>query len=294
MEKPKSPVLGEFKNLDGLVRSPNQVKSSISQRPIKTRRSLDGLSRIVPVVVITGPQAKTFLFQDLPRQNRRKKFIFFQHHKLPIFLTLGLMLASFGGGIWFMAQTSSSSAEEALPARPVVSQAVIHITEPVVLGPIETVPNEVLFNLSIEQLEGYLKEALKTPEMREAEILALRKEKLVAYLQERKSPFVNIVDTLAGLKHWKMVLAISNSESSLGKHCYTNNCSGIGVEPGHPLWREYDSTAEWAKDLDKLLEKRYKDWTLEKMNGVYNQPGSANWLLATKQILSELQERGIE
>jgi hypothetical protein len=30
------------------------------------------------------------------------------------------------------------------------------------------------------------------------------------------------------------------------------------------------------------------------MNGVYNQPGSENWLLASKQILEELQEREIE
>jgi hypothetical protein len=66
------------------------------------------------------------------------------------------------------------------------------------------------------------------------------------------------------------------------------------VEPGHPLWRSYKTKADWAKDLDKLLERRYKNWTLEKMNGVYNQPGSENWLLASKQILEELQEREIE
>ncbi|MEK7618108.1 MAG: hypothetical protein AAB410_03095 [Patescibacteria group bacterium] len=156
------------------------------------------------------------------------------------------------------------------------------------------VPNDIFFNLTLEQLEIYLAEVLKTPEMKEADRLAERKIKLKEYLRYRKSPFVEIVDTIAELKHWKLVLAVSNSESSLGKRCYNNNCSGIGVEPGHALWRDYKSKSDWAKDLDRLLEKRYKDWTLEEMNGIYNKPGSQNWLMASKQVLEELQERGIE
>ena len=155
-------------------------------------------------------------------------------------------------------------------------------------------PNDILFNLSFQQLENYLNSLVLTPEVQQAQALADRKLKLKAYLEEKRSPFVNIIDTLAELKHWQTVLAISFAESSLGKHCADNNCSGIGVEPGHPLWRSYDSTAEWAKDLDKLIDKRYKDWSLEAMNGVYNKPGSDNWLFATKQILYELQEWGIE
>jgi hypothetical protein len=156
------------------------------------------------------------------------------------------------------------------------------------------VPDTVFFSLTLDQLENFLAEHYKTEEVKQAEKLATRKEKLKLFLEEKHSPFVSIVDALAELKHWKMVLAISNSESSLGKRCYTNNCSGIGVEPGHPLWREYESTADWAKDLDSLLERRYKNWTLEKMNGTYNKPGSNNWLSASRQILEELQAKGIE
>lgn len=209
---------------------------------------------------------------------------------------LGVFVMAFAFGMYFTWHTHKSQAEpvavvttddSAVPTLPVVAGASA-------LGPINQVPNEILFNLTLDQLEDYLKEALKTPEMKAAESLAERKEKLKAYLADKNSPLINIVDTLAELKHWKLVLAISNSESSLGRRCYENNCSGIGVEPGHPLWRSYKTKADWAKDLDRLLDRRYKNWTLEKMNGVYNQPGSENWLMASKQILEEMQERGIE
>jgi hypothetical protein len=213
-------------------------------------------------------------------------------------LTFGLIMfvLAFSLGMYFTWTTDSSKAEETetivtassqVPKLPVVAGVST-------LGPINQVPNDILFNLTLDQLEDYLTEALKTPEMKEAEKLAERKAKLKTYLQTKNSPLVSIADTIAELKHWKLVLAISNSESSLGRRCYENNCSGIGVEPGHPLWRSYKTKADWAKDLDKLLERRYKNWTLEKMNGVYNQPGSENWLLASKQILEELQEREIE
>lgn len=206
-------------------------------------------------------------------------------------LSIALFL-SFCGGIAVTLNTTKTQADE--PAPQIMSQPAAIPLSPVVSGvAVANVPNEVLFNMTIEQLDIYLAEALKTPEMKEAERLAVRKGKLKEYLKEKKSPFVEIVDTLAELKHWKLVLAISNSESTLGKRCYNNNCSGIGVEPGHPLWRDYSTKAEWAKDLDRLLEKRYKDWTLEKMNGVYNKPGSNNWVLAAKQVLEDLEERKI-
>jgi hypothetical protein len=160
--------------------------------------------------------------------------------------------------------------------------------------PMSSLPNEALYSMTLEQIEYYLEEGYKTPETRAKEeqerILALRKEKLTAYLESKGSPLVAVVDTLVDLKHWRLVLAISNSESSLGKRCHSNNCSGIGVMPGHPLWQEYETKADWAKALDRLLERRYKGWTLQEMNGVYNQPGSANWLLASTKVLNDLRE----
>ncbi len=211
----------------------------------------------------------------------------------------GLLLA-FSGGIWFTLSTSPSAAENEpqvlgeQTSAPSTQSSIIPLGTGGSLGPVSLVPNDVLFNMTISQLENYLAESNKPSEDQGIKILAARKDNLKNYLDSKNSPLSAIVDTLAELKHWKLVLAISNSESSLGKRCYNNNCSGIGVEPGHPLWRNYNSKADWAKDLDRLLEKRYNNWTLEKMNGVYNYPGSKNWLMASKQILEDLQEQGIE
>lgn len=212
--------------------------------------------------------------------------------RVPVLAAVAALFLAFGGGVWATLNTSKSQADQ--PAALGSQSSLIPLAGTGTFGPIDNVPNQVLFNMTIDQLENYLADAVTNPQVKEAQILADRKAKLKEYLTEKNSPLVSIVDTIAELKHWKMVLAISNSESSLGKHCADENCSGIGIEPGNPLWRTYPSKAEWAKDLDKLLEKRYKDWTLEQMNGVYNKPGSQNWLLASKQILEDLQERGIE
>lgn len=228
------------------------------------------------------------------RAEKPKNFLAFKF--LPYFIAV-MVLMAFSAGSYLTWRTDKSAAEDSsqnqnfLAARVPLQPAALGATA---LGPISAVPEEVLFNLTLDQLENYLVESLTTPEMKEAEKLADRKFKLKIYLDEKASPLIGIADALAELKHWKMILAISNSESTLGKRCYNNNCSGIGVEPGHPYWRNYNSKAEWARDLDKLIEKKYKNWTLEQMNGVYNQPGSKNWLLAAKQILEELEERGIE
>lgn len=284
-------------NIDGIKKSYIQ-KTFLVKKPQKVLKklSMDGIGRSVNLanaktVLKKKTVVKSVVKSAKVRLNWKQSF-----KRLPVAVTGVLMFIAFSFGVWVTVQTPKSEAQskEILNQSPAAGIVPLPKETNAPLGPIASVPNDVLFNLSLEQLEAYLVSISKTPEMKEAERLADRKKKLKEYLAEKKSPFVAIVDTIAELKHWKMVLAISNSESTLGKRCHSNNCSGIGVEPGHPLWREYPSTREWAKDLDKLLERRYKDWTLEKMNGVYNQPGSSNWLLASKQILEELQERDIE
>lgn len=284
-------------NIDG-IKKPHIKKTFLVKKPQKILKklSMDGIGRSVNLakaktVLKKKTVVKSVVKSAKVRPNWKESF-----KRLPVAVTGVLMFIAFSFGVWVTVQTPKSEAQskEILSQSPVAGIVPLPKETNAPLGPIANVPNDVLFNLSLEQLEAYLVSISKTPEMKEAERLADRKKKLKEYLAEKKSPFVAIVDTIAELKHWKMVLAISNSESTLGKRCHSNNCSGIGVEPGHPLWREYPSTREWAKDLDKLLERRYKDWTLEKMNGVYNQPGSSNWLLASKQILEELQERNIE
>ncbi len=235
-----------------------------------------------PVVLLWNVLKQQFLkFSDLA----------YKQKSVPVMVAVVALLLAFGGGIWATWATNQSSADSEFPAQ---AGSVLLATEGS-LGPDNSPPNQALFNMTITQLEEYFNQlAESNKRVKYEELLAQRKVKLKAYLEDKDSPFADIVDTIAELKHWKMVLAISNSESSLGKRCYNNNCSGIGVEPGHPLWRDYSSKRDWAKDLDKLIEKRYKDWTLEEMNGVYNKPGSSNWVSASTQILEEIGERGIQ
>lgn len=208
---------------------------------------------------------------------------------------LFIICISFSAGALTMWQTGSIRAlsQDRSESSVIVPGLIPLVIDNPTLGPVSSIPNEQLFSMTLEQLEYYLEEGYKSPETKqkenEARIRTTRIEKLTKYLSAKKSPLVAIADTLADLKHWRLVLAISNSESSLGKRCSNNNCSGIGVAPGHPLWQEYNSKADWARALDRLIEKRYRGWSLEQMNGTYNQPGSENWIFAAKQILNDLQ-----
>lgn len=121
-----------------------------------------------------------------------------------------------------------------------------------------------------------------------------RKDDLRAYFESRNSSFADEETTEAFLSsnNMKLMIAISFVESTMGKKCYYNNCSGIGGYP--PNLRKYDSYVDWVKDFDALLERRYKGMAPEEMMGVYVQPGSPNWINGVKQILTELNQKGIE
>lgn len=263
--------------------------------------SVDGLRKIKKANTHIPPIGRGLVVPSSKELSRKIKIAFKMQgvKKLPIALSVFLLLIGFAFGLWSSWDAKNSEAEtQVLGAyteradQP--APTMLKVSEvPGTYESVAKIPNDVFYTFTIDQLENQIREMAKTPEMREAEILALRKEGLKKYLDERDSPFVEIVDTIAELKHWKIVLAVSNSESSLGKRCADENCSGIGVEPGHPLWRKYPSKREWAKDLDRLIEKRYKNWTLEQMNGVYNQPGSKNWVKAARQVLEDLEERGV-
>ncbi len=125
--------------------------------------------------------------------------------------------------------------------------------------------------------------------------LAVRKSKLKAYLISKHSPFADdetTLDAFVASKNMRMMVAISFVESTYGQHCYYYNCSGIGGTP--PTLRKYNNYAEWVKDFDQLLEKRYKNVPPEKFIGFYVQPGSPNWIYGVKQVLREFNEQGIE
>ena len=213
-----------------------------------------------------------------------------RQYVMPVVIVLITM--AFAGGMAVALQTPKSVAEDQTPPTPAGTAGVLLTASST--GSVD-LPNSKLYGMTLSELEVYFNdESAKSQKLSEQQKLKERADKIRSYLIGKNSPLADIADTLAGLQHWQMVLAISNSESSLGKHCYINNCSGIGVAPENPLWRNYDTTAQWAIDLDKLIDKRYKDWTLDQMNGVYVKPGSKNWVSAATQILEELQQAGIQ
>ena len=141
---------------------------------------------------------------------------------------------------------------------------------------------------------GELVEETREPVEPPVDLLAIRKEKLRAYLKTKKSPFAEdeaTLDAFVVSKNMKLMVAISFVESTFGKNCYYYNCSGIGGTP--PKLRKYNGYDEWVRDFDDLLERRYKNVPPEDFIGLYVQPGSDNWLYGVKQVLREFEEQGI-
>ena len=202
----------------------------------------------------------------------------------PVALALSLFLA-FGGGMWYEFITPKSAAVDVAP-----QVAGASVSAPIPMGNVQVsdssaaIGNDVLFNTPIEQLQDYF----AAPPAPDA--LAVRKEQLHQFLKTWNSPLEPQADVIAEQDHWKLIMAISFAESTLGKHCYMNNCSGIG---GSNI-RTYKTPEDWIVDFNNLLEKRYKDKTLEQMCGVYVQPCNPHWLVATKQVLSALDQANIE
>jgi len=113
---------------------------------------------------------------------------------------------------------------------------------------------------------------------------------LQAYLESKNSPLADYAGIIMAQQDWKTILAISNAESTLGKHCYYNNCSGIygRYDMGYAGLKRYETLGDWVVDLQTLLDKRYEGWTLDEMNGIYVVPKSSSWIRATKQVYNDL------
>lgn len=139
-----------------------------------------------------------------------------------------------------------------------------------------------------------LKEYRKVPTPEEL-LNTKRKERLTDFLRSYDSPFAQSEETIQAFldsKNMRLMLAISFVESTMGKRCYYNNCSGIGGYP--PDLRKYDNFAGWVKDFDELLEKRYKGLPIEKFMGLYVQPGSPNWINGVRKVLADLQTQQVD
>jgi len=259
-----------------------QVPASISRAGLSDIRMVRRPQKGTPVRIHIAP---TFgvAYKKVKREPRFNPFSVLRAYATPVALALSLVLA-FGGGMWYAVSTPKSAAvDEAVPQ-------VAGASTPIPMGNIQVsdsntaIGNDVLFNTPIGQLKDYF--AAPPP----PDTLAVRKEQLRQFLKTWNSPLESQADTIAEQDHWKLILAISFAESTLGKHCYMNNCSGIG---GSNI-RTYKTPEDWIVDFNNLLEKRYKDKTLEQMCGVYVQPCNPHWLVATKQVLSALDQANIE
>lgn len=129
---------------------------------------------------------------------------------------------------------------------------------------------------------------LTVEQLKNSDPLTIR---LKAYLEKHKSPLAEYAAEIPHNPQWQRALAVSWVESNFGRFCADNNCSGIGVAPGHKSWRKYTTKLDWFKDMSKLMETpRYKEkfTTFEKMRGVYVQPGSDAWVFGAKKKYAEL------
>src|SRR5207248_297345 len=112
-------------------------------------------------------------------------------NKLPVFLITLVIVLAFGGGVWAALNISHSAADsepQVLGAQTRLPSPKIHLEGPANFGPVSQIPNDVLFSMTMDQLENYLSEKLKSPELKQAEIVAQRKAELRVYLEERNSP----------------------------------------------------------------------------------------------------------
>lgn len=297
----KLPMATKTKNFDGI----KKIKTRKSKVKVKPKRALlpglilDGIKGskfkrpakkppVNAVWVKAGTKART-VAKLRPRVVR--KFHppgFFSRH-LAVIMVSGLLM-SFAFGVWYEWKTSTSSAGDTSTAAASLSAAASNpiplAAAPVGLSAESSINSDALFNTPLELLKNYF---ASPPSPDQPDALAMRKTQLHQFLKDRNSPLEPEADLIAEQDHWKLILAISFAESSLGKRCYYNNCSGIG---GSDI-KTYHSLTAWIIDFNHLLESRYKDKTLEQMCGVYVQPCNPNWLLATRQILTALDDQSI-
>lgn len=116
-------------------------------------------------------------------------------------------------------------------------------------------------------------------------------ENLRSYLQQLNSPLAEYTEEIVKQPQWQRALAISWVESNMCRRQVDNNCSGIGVAPGHKLWRKYPTKLDWFKDMTNLLEMplyKEKYTTFKQMKGVYVQPGSYRWVYGAQAKYDEL------
>lgn len=113
-------------------------------------------------------------------------------------------------------------------------------------------------------------------------------ENVSQYLESKDSPLAPDAEFVTGLKHWKLLIAISAIESQYCKRQLSYNCWGVG---GDSAYRHYSSFTEAAQDADALItrwQERGRWHTVDDMNCHYVVPCNPTWVRTVNMVLSEL------
>ncbi len=110
------------------------------------------------------------------------------------------------------------------------------------------------------------------------------------YLTKKNSPLAPYAENILQYEHWKLVLAISNGESTMCKHQRFNNCWGVG---GAWNLRRYESFIAGFSDVNRFLGEMYiakgadtPQEIVRKYVGSY----SPNWVVAVSQALTQIDQ----
>lgn len=151
---------------------------------------------------------------------------------------------------------------------------------------LESDPIRLAFEIKLENLNT-LSDSQPAREIAGTKVYVLKN-----YLESKKSPLADHVETLLLQPNWKVILSISHAESNMCKYTLGNNCWGIGGAKYH---RFYPSFAEGIVDASALIEK-YNN------NGLTNPKAmmrrwvgwnNQSWIVANNQVLAQLQALGI-
>src|SRR4051812_15121661 len=126
-------------------------------------KNIDGIQQHTQAKIATTRRTAGVVVNSYT--SKRKRDFWDNRKLLPAVVAVALGI-SFAGGMWAEHGAATSKASEVVPAGVVATMGMVPTST------LENIPAEEFYNLTIDQVEGYLQEVLKTPEAKEADMLA--------------------------------------------------------------------------------------------------------------------------
>ena len=263
-----------MKKLDGVKKVPKKVQS-VRHLEIKTKQNKQLPRRQAK------PTKKTFW--------RSVKIFTTKHQSIKI---VSAIVLTFVVTFCLSIATSSSFAHApTTQTAPEYASAITIHASPIVSNspfPVTNVPQTLSLDSQVSNSPD--KVYLPMEQIELPDPLKDRKAFLVTYLQSKHSELANHVDALSQQTQWKLILAISDAESSYCKRHLYNNCWGIG---GAWNLKQYGTMDEAITDVNRILEQKYIDAGLVSTSQIekkwvgYDDP---NWEAAVNQELANLKD----